>query len=130
MGTPQVRCREMHHSLRPEVKAVMRFFPPLGTHSTPSIASSASPLKASTLANHWSVARKMVGFFVRQSYGYLCSYDSSRSRAPVAFTLSITAALPSPSTLMPLRSSPASAVNRPASSTGESSSRPYLSPVW
>lgn len=39
-------------------------------------------LKPSTDANHWEVARKMVGFLVRQSYGYLCSYSSSLSSTP------------------------------------------------
>jgi hypothetical protein len=32
----------------------------------------------------WEVARKMVGFLVRQSYGYLCSYASSLSSCHVA----------------------------------------------
>ena len=117
MGTPHLRCREMHQSLRPSVIAVMRFSPTAGTQLTARIASSAcclrgwnsefggrqvlphpapgrgsaqaphhwasrararrrqgekavqagARLKPSTLANHWSVARKMVGFLVRQS---------------------------------------------------------------
>jgi hypothetical protein len=51
----------------------MRFWPAAGSHATAAMASSAAARKPSTLANHWSVARKIVGFFVRQSYGYLCA---------------------------------------------------------
>jgi hypothetical protein len=47
--------------------AVMRFCPTAGTQLTPAMAPSASPLNPSTEANHWEVARKMVGFLVRQS---------------------------------------------------------------
>ena len=49
------------------VMALMRFFPNSGIHFTLSMAAMASSRKLSTLANHWSVARKMVGFLVRQS---------------------------------------------------------------
>lgn len=62
------------------------------------MADSAVVRKPSTEANHWLVARKMVGFLVRQSYGYLCSYASSRSRTPAVLSASTTAALPSPCT--------------------------------
>ena len=36
----------------------------------------ASSRNVPTLANHCSVALKIVGFFVLQSYGYLWGYDS------------------------------------------------------
>ena len=55
----------------------------------------------------------MTGFFVRQSYGYLCSYGSSSSSAPVPFSaLSAltTASLPAVVTCSPLKRSPAAAV--------------------
>lgn len=41
MGTPHLRWRLMHQSLRPSVIAVMRFSPTDGTQLTPRIASSA-----------------------------------------------------------------------------------------
>jgi hypothetical protein len=54
MGTPHLRCREMHQSERPSVMAVIRFSPDAGTQSTPRIASSAAARKPSTEANHCS----------------------------------------------------------------------------
>ena len=47
--------------------ASMRLRPLAGSHSTAAIASRAWARNPSTEANHCSVARKMVGFFVRQS---------------------------------------------------------------
>ena len=67
MGTPHVRCLEMHQSLRPSVMDVILFSPDSGIHLTRLIASNAVCLNPSTDANHWSVARVMVGFLVRQS---------------------------------------------------------------
>jgi hypothetical protein len=45
MGTPHLRCREMHQSDRPSVIAVMRFSPTEGTQDTPRMASRAAPLE-------------------------------------------------------------------------------------
>src|SRR5690349_12837215 len=56
MGTPHLRWREMHQSLRPSVMAVMRLKPDAGCHSTPLMASKAAARNPSTLANHWLVA--------------------------------------------------------------------------
>ena len=115
MGTPHLRCRLIHQSLRPCVMDVIRRCPLSGIHCTSSIAASAASLhtcrrcllralqarfagdmlqdvwhpspiqtadrygiadhapavanhlKPSTEANHWSVALKMIGCFVRQS---------------------------------------------------------------
>jgi hypothetical protein len=78
MGTPHDRWREMHQSFLPETIGRMRFAPEAGMNSMSSNAASASSLNPSTEANHWLVARKIVGFFVRQSYGYLCPYDSCK----------------------------------------------------
>lgn len=60
-----------------------------------SMASSAVSLNWSTDANHWSVARKIVGFFVRQSYGYLCWYASLARRPPASSRATKTSSLPS-----------------------------------
>ena len=119
----------MHQSDRDCVIAVIRFSPIGGIHFVFLIAARASSRKPSTDANHCEVARKIVGFFVRQSYGYLCSYASSMMRAPASFSATTASSLPSPSTDLPTNRSPASEVNLPASSTGERSGRPYLSPV-
>ncbi len=144
---------------------MIRFSPIGGIHFVFLIAARASSRKPSTDANHWEVARKIVGFFVRQSYGYLevmmmvvvvvvevvvvvavvvvvvvvaavemgerhlCSYASSMMGAPASFSATTASSLPSPSTDLPTNRSPASEVNLPASSTGERSGRPYLSPV-
>ena len=70
MGTPHDRCLEMHQSFLPETIGRMRLEPEAGINSMSSRAVKASSLNPSTLANHWLVARKIVGFFVRQSYGY------------------------------------------------------------
>lgn len=48
---------------------------------------------------------------------------------PTSPSAATTSALPSPCTLLPSNRGPASAVNRPASSTGLSSGRPYRSPT-
>ncbi len=61
----------MHQSFCPDAMWGMRFDPDAGINSIPSNAARASSLKPATEANHWLVARKIVGFFVRQSYGYL-----------------------------------------------------------
>ena len=45
----------------------MRFSPCAGIQRTDEIAFKASSLKPATEANHCSVARKIVGFFVLQS---------------------------------------------------------------
>eukprot|EP00982_Pelagococcus_subviridis_P015705 31419-Pelagococcus_subviridis.AAC.23 len=71
----------------------------------------------------------MVGFFVRQSYGYLCPYASVMMSAPTSRSFSTHAAFPASSTARPFKSSPASSVNFPASSTGDISGRPCLRPV-
>ena len=57
----------MHQSPRSLTIASMRLRPLAGSHSTAAIASSAAARKPSTEANHCSVARKIVGFLVRQS---------------------------------------------------------------
>lgn len=49
-----------------------------GTHFTWPIASIAACRNPSTDANHCSVALNIVGFFVRQSYGYLCSKSEKK----------------------------------------------------
>ena len=61
----------MHQSLRPLTIGRIRLAPDAGTNSILSSSASASSRNPSTDANHCSVARKIVGFFVRQSYGYL-----------------------------------------------------------
>eukprot|EP00963_Diacronema_lutheri_P007755 scaffold670_cov333-Pavlova_lutheri.AAC.18 len=70
----------------------------------------------------------MVGFFVRQSYGYLCAYSSSFSRAPTSVSASMMAWLPSPSTLRPANL-PASSVKFPSASTGERAGRLFFRPT-
>ena len=119
----------MHQSFRPLTMGRMRFAPEAGMKVTSSSASRASSRNPSTLANHCAVARKIVGFFVRQSYGYLCPYASSSKSAPEARSASTHASFPSPKTFFPSRSAPASAVKSPASSTGLSSGKPCLRPV-
>jgi hypothetical protein len=72
IGTPQVRCREMHQSGRPEIMLWMRSRPQDGTHSTSfSMAARARWRRAffSMDTNHWVVARKMTGFLQRQQWG-------------------------------------------------------------
>ena len=59
MGTPQLRCRLMHQSLRPDTIGVMRFSPTGGTHDTAETAASAASRKPSTEANHcWRGKRR------------------------------------------------------------------------
>ena len=69
MGTPQTRWREMHQSLRSEIMEIIRSLPHSGFHQMPSQLSTAAFLMASTLQNHCSVARKMMGFLQRQQWG-------------------------------------------------------------
>src|SRR5271170_5184218 len=82
MGTPQALWRDMHHSLLFATKLVSRVFPVAGRKSTASRDSSAPFLILLTSANHCAVARIKTGFFVLQSYGYLCVYFSWASRSP------------------------------------------------
>ena len=69
MGTPQLRWREMHQSLRSRTMALIRSMPQPGTQRTSSQAATASSLKESTEQNHWGVARKMMGCLQRQQWG-------------------------------------------------------------
>ena len=57
----------MHQSARPETMDAMRAAPDAGTQETAAAAASASSRNPATDTNHCSVARKMVGFLVRQS---------------------------------------------------------------
>ena len=80
MGTPQIRCREMHQSGREETMLAIRSCPHWGSHFTRPISSSARWRKVvmepsactigvSMLMNHCSVARKMTGRWQRQQCG-------------------------------------------------------------
>jgi hypothetical protein len=66
MGTPQVRWREIHQSARSPTIGVIRFSPGRGSTHVSDGLQGLIPEPA-TEANHCSVARKMVGFLVRQS---------------------------------------------------------------
>ena len=57
MGTPHLRWREMHQSLRSEIMAVMRSLPQAGCQAMWSQLFTAAALMASTEQNHCSVAR-------------------------------------------------------------------------
>ena len=57
----------MHQSPRSRTIASIRLRPLSGIQVTAAIAARASSRKPSTEANHCSVARKIVGFLVRQS---------------------------------------------------------------
>ena len=130
IGTPHERCREMHQSERPLTIGRMRFEPDSGMNSTESNAFNASSLNPSTEQNHCSVARKIVGFFVRQSYGYLCSYASLFNKALAAVNCSMHFSFPSPRTFKPTNSLlPASSVKLPKSSTGECNGKLYFKPA-
>ena len=129
IGTPQERWREMHQSERPETMGRMRFEPDSGMNFTESNAFNASSLKPSTEQNHCSVARKIVGFFVRQSYGYLCLYGSRFNKAFAACNCSMHFSFPSPRTFKPNNSDPASSVKLPKSSTGECNGKLYFKPA-
>lgn len=54
MGSPHLRCLEMHQSARPSVMERIRLAPVAGIHSTVEMASSACWRKPSTEANHCS----------------------------------------------------------------------------
>ena len=113
IGTPHERCREMHQSERPLTIGRIRFEPDSGMNLTESNAFNASSLNPSTEQNHCSVARKIVGFFVRQSYGYLCSYASLFNKALAAVNCSMHFSFPSPRTFKPTNSLlPASSEDR------------------
>src|SRR5580698_10325014 len=76
MGTPQMRCREMHQSGREATMFEMRSSPHAGSHFTLLISSSARlrsvppGIGVSMEMNHCSVARKMIGLWQRQQCGY------------------------------------------------------------
>src|SRR5580693_2671627 len=82
IGTPQIRCREMHQSGRVAIMFEMRPSPQAGSHLTLLISSSARERKVphaigvSIEMNHCSVARKMIGLWQRQQCGYECSIFS------------------------------------------------------
>ena len=63
MGTPQVRCRDMHQSGRLFTMLSIRAWPQSGSQVVSLIALLASSLKPawSILMNHCGVARKMIG---------------------------------------------------------------------
>ena len=68
MGTPQMRCREMHQSGRVAIMLEMRSSPHAGSHFTFLISSSVRlrsvpppSIGVSIEMNHCSVARKMMG---------------------------------------------------------------------
>ena len=67
MGTPHALCREMHQSVRSLIMLIILVSPHVGTQWT--FLTSANKLSriGSIEQNHWGVARKMSGFFVRQS---------------------------------------------------------------
>ena len=71
MGTPQLRCREMHQSGRLATMPSMRAWPQAGCQRTPRIASSAFSRRppSSMATNHCGVARKMIGVLWRQQCG-------------------------------------------------------------
>ena len=71
MGTPQERWREMHQSGLFSTMPYIRSSPQGGTQATFRISSSERFLKSSCSIemNHWGVARKMVGLWLRQSCG-------------------------------------------------------------
>src|ERR1700682_3244539 len=79
MGTPQMRCREMHQSGRVAIMFEMRSSPHAGSHFTFLISSSVrvrsvppcagSPKGVSMEMNHCSVARKIIGLWQRQQCG-------------------------------------------------------------
>ena len=65
-------CDARDESYLPPAMGVMRLAPEAGMKLIFSNSLSASSRNPATEANHCEVARKIVGFFVRQSYGYLC----------------------------------------------------------
>ena len=77
IGTPQIRCREIHQSGRDETMFEMRSCPQPGSHFTWAISSrarsrnvviepSVRTIGVSMPINHCSVARKMTGRWQRQ----------------------------------------------------------------
>ncbi len=71
IGTPQMRCREMHQSGRVSIICAMRCSPNAGIHEPAWIAATAFARRpfASIEMNHWGVARKRTGLWQRQQCG-------------------------------------------------------------
>ncbi len=71
IGTPQVRCREMHQSGRVSIICAIRFSPLAGIQRELRIWSSARCRRpfASIEMNHCGVERNSTGFLQRQQWG-------------------------------------------------------------
>src|SRR6185295_16801851 len=88
IGTPQMRCREMHQSGRVAIMFEMRSSPQGGSHFTFLISSRVRlrrvppAIGVSMEINHCSVARKMMGLWQRQQCGYECSSFSECISTP------------------------------------------------